>query len=208
MSLSPPTWYRKTRGINRRGTRALQPAYSDVLEGTLYFVTDEFKLERAGSAGWQDCSSAGAAQVNSDWNASSGVAEILNLPGAWISFVYSAGIFTASGTMTWTVDSGDVVTLAYQFLGKKTALVAFELQSTSIGGTPDQFFIVTLPAPLTPTKTMRGTMLYSDNAGALTLGQWTVFSGTGAIYLYKLVGNWSASVNSTRVVGSALFEIN
>lgn len=53
MSLLPVDEYRKTRGIHRIGTRALQPAYNTVLEGTLYFVTDEFVIERAGSAAWE-----------------------------------------------------------------------------------------------------------------------------------------------------------
>lgn len=46
-------WGRKTRGINRRGTRAVQPLASAVLEGTQYFVTDEFKIERSNGAAWE-----------------------------------------------------------------------------------------------------------------------------------------------------------
>lgn len=52
------TTARKTRGIHRRGTRAAQPAYTDVLQGTLYFVTDEFIIERAGLTGWESYSGA------------------------------------------------------------------------------------------------------------------------------------------------------
>lgn len=47
------SWARKTRGINRRGTRATQPLATDVLEGTQYFVTDEFKIERSNGSAWQ-----------------------------------------------------------------------------------------------------------------------------------------------------------
>lgn len=47
------SWARKTRGINRRGTRAAQPAANTVLEGTQYFVTDEFKIERSNGTTWQ-----------------------------------------------------------------------------------------------------------------------------------------------------------
>lgn len=56
MPLTPPQSYRKTRGIIRRGTRANQPLFSNVLEGTLYYVTDESVLERAGSAAWESYS--------------------------------------------------------------------------------------------------------------------------------------------------------
>lgn len=47
------TWVRKTRGINRRGTRAVQPAANAVLNGTQYFVTDEFKIERSNGTAWE-----------------------------------------------------------------------------------------------------------------------------------------------------------
>lgn len=53
------TWARKTRGINRRGTRALQPLASAVLEGTQYFVTDEFKIERSNGTIWESITSIG-----------------------------------------------------------------------------------------------------------------------------------------------------
>lgn len=46
-------WARKTRGINRRGTRAVQPAATAVLNGTQYFVTDEFKIERSNGTTWE-----------------------------------------------------------------------------------------------------------------------------------------------------------
>lgn len=48
--------HRKTRGIHLRGTRAIQPVYTAVLEGTLYYVSDESVLEIAGTAGWEDVS--------------------------------------------------------------------------------------------------------------------------------------------------------
>lgn len=53
MPLLPHGSYRKTRGIIRRGTRADQPAANTVLEGTLYYVTDEELLERSTGAAWQ-----------------------------------------------------------------------------------------------------------------------------------------------------------
>jgi hypothetical protein len=55
--------YRKTRGIIERGTRALQPAATDVLSGTLYFVTDELKLERSNGATWDTFSGASGANT-------------------------------------------------------------------------------------------------------------------------------------------------
>lgn len=53
MPLTPPQGYRKTRFTHRRDTRANQPAAADVLNGTLYYVTDEEVLERSNGAAWQ-----------------------------------------------------------------------------------------------------------------------------------------------------------
>lgn len=52
MPLSPQE-YRKTAFTHRRGTRANQPNFADVLAGTLYYVTDELKLERSTGAAWE-----------------------------------------------------------------------------------------------------------------------------------------------------------
>lgn len=59
MTLLPADEYRKTRGIIRRGTRAVQPSASSVLEGTIYFVTDEGLTERSNGSAWESFSGAG-----------------------------------------------------------------------------------------------------------------------------------------------------
>lgn len=53
MTLLPAAYYRKTRGITRVGTRAAQPAANTVLEGTIYFISDELILERSNGTIWQ-----------------------------------------------------------------------------------------------------------------------------------------------------------
>jgi hypothetical protein len=54
--------------------------------------------------------------------------------GAWITPAFSAGDFTGSGSMTWTVSSGDVVTMTYRLSGR-TLTVVFSLDTTTVGGT-------------------------------------------------------------------------
>jgi hypothetical protein len=51
-----PVAYRKTAETHRRDTRANQPAASDVLEGTLYYVSDEGLMERSTGSVWEDVS--------------------------------------------------------------------------------------------------------------------------------------------------------
>ena len=46
-----------------RSTRALQPAATDVPEGTWYYVTDESVTERSNGATWQDCTDGGSAGI-------------------------------------------------------------------------------------------------------------------------------------------------
>ncbi len=55
MPLTPAT-YRKTRETHRRGLRSAQPLATDVLNGTLYYVTDEGVLERSTGAAWESYS--------------------------------------------------------------------------------------------------------------------------------------------------------
>jgi len=59
MSPPNPADYRKTAQTHRRGTRADQPAATDVLAGTLYYVTDESVIERSNGVAWQSYSGAG-----------------------------------------------------------------------------------------------------------------------------------------------------
>jgi len=60
MPLNPPQAYRKTAYTHRRDIRANQPLASDVLEGTLYFVTDEGIIERSNGVIWQTYSGSGS----------------------------------------------------------------------------------------------------------------------------------------------------
>jgi hypothetical protein len=56
MPFLPSNTYRKTRGIIRRDIRANQPSATTVLEGTLYYVTDEFITERSNGTIWESYS--------------------------------------------------------------------------------------------------------------------------------------------------------
>ena len=94
MPYSPPWWYRKTRGIIRSDTRANQPAATDVLEGTLYHVTDEFIIERSNGATWESFVPSGGAPV-------------------WTNTNFNSGDYTAD-VSTWTVASPDVTSNVWQ----------------------------------------------------------------------------------------------
>lgn len=67
MPLNPPQDYRKTRFTHRIGLRVDQPLATDVLEGTIYFVTDELVLERSNGTIWEaySGSSSPSSSINS-----------------------------------------------------------------------------------------------------------------------------------------------
>src|SRR5882672_7481448 len=56
--------YRKTRKTHSRGSRASQPLATDVLEGTLYFVTDEGVIERSNGIIWESFSGTGSGSIS------------------------------------------------------------------------------------------------------------------------------------------------
>jgi hypothetical protein len=63
--------------------------------------------------------------------------------GEWITIPYSAGLFTGSGSMTWTVAAGGVNTLAYMLIGR-TAFVFFNVLG-AVGGTASTDLYISLP---------------------------------------------------------------
>src|SRR3990167_787127 len=69
----------------------------------------------------------------------------------WTTPTFSAGDFTASGSMTWTVDAGDVVTYAYTIINK-VMTVLFYIDPTTVGGTPSTSLQIAIPANKTATK--------------------------------------------------------
>jgi hypothetical protein len=110
---------RKTRGIHQTGTRAAQPLATAVLEGTLYWVTDEYVLERSNGSAWVSISQIG---------------EVTNI-------AFDAGDFTGNtGAGSWVVASGDVQTFSYVRLGN-VVLVSIALNTTTTASSPTQLLV-------------------------------------------------------------------
>lgn len=127
--------------------------------------------------------------------------------GAWVTPAFDAANFTANGSMTWTVDAGDVITYAYTICGK-TMTVAFSLNATTVGGTLNSRLYIAIPASKTATKTMTNNCA-TYQSGWLA-GLCSVDAGTTFIYITRDVveTNFEASTNGTLVKGQITFEIN
>lgn len=129
--------------------------------------------------------------------------------GAWITPTFAAGSYTANGSMTWTVGSGDVSTQAYKLSGNSVD-VAWNLATTTVGGTPNTNLQITNAAwgGFTATKGITGFHSYVDNAGTEAIGRAFVSASATVISLQKAgLGNWSAATDATQTFGSVRFEV-
>jgi len=124
---------------------------------------------------------------------------------AWTTPGFSAGDYTANGSMTWTVAGGDVTTMAYIINGK-TMTVSFAIDTTTVGGTPSTQLLIAIPASKTATKSMYAPCYISDNSTP-SIG-FVIASGTSLTIAKVDVSNYAASTDATSVRGQITFEIN
>lgn len=137
---------------------------------------------------------------------------IFHHQGAWITPTFSAGDFTGSGSMTWTVDSGDIQTDAYLIVGN-SAMYSFSYSNTTVGGTPSTDLRRTIPAVLSGFPTASIYTFWSRNLdnGTANDGFFYIFADGGSfinIRRDKTSGNWAASTNNTYVQGFGEWQIN
>lgn len=119
-----PADYRKTLYTQRRGTRADQPAANTVLEGTIYFVTDEGVLEQSDGASWNSYSSLG---IYSSYT------PVLTFGGASTGITYSVafGEFIQIGNFVSIVI---IITLTSKGSAVGNAEISLPFASISVGG--------------------------------------------------------------------------
>lgn len=126
---------------------------------------------------------------------------------AWTTPAFSAGDFTGSGAMTWTLVAGDVSTFAYMIDGKKMT-VSFYLLTTTVGGVADDTLRIAIPASKTATKTMLNACYISDN-GTPVIGTCRVVAAGTSIEIQRTDGaDFTAATDATSVLGQITFEIN
>jgi hypothetical protein len=130
--------------------------------------------------------------------------------GAWITPAYAAGNFTGTGSMTWTVDAGDVAVFSYRLSGRKLD-VLLNLQTTSVGGTPSSQLQAAIPGGFTAAVAITN-LPYTRNDNGV---------GNGfAIYQVSLNGalirfftdfggsNWTAATNTTYIYAFLSIPVN
>jgi hypothetical protein len=130
--------------------------------------------------------------------------------GAPITPTFAAGDYTANGTMTWTVESGDVIAFTYYLNGRNLTL-AYAIEGTTIA------------APLSTQLRMAIPNGYTIAAGTTQDQSWTFDNVTGKTGLtlavfgeayirhYRditLAANWEAVTNNGFIRGNITFGIS
>ena len=129
--------------------------------------------------------------------------------GFWIKPAYNAGNFTGSGSMTWTVEVGDVTTYQASLIGK-TMTVVWKLDATSVGGTPSTGLYILVPGGYAAKTAAFAPAYVVDNGGAAVWSSAHIAAGQSVIGIDKTLagGNWSASTNATYIYGEITFEVH
>ena len=130
--------------------------------------------------------------------------------GAWITPPFNAANFYGNGSMTWTVDAGDIVALSYK-LTVRSLTVGFYLTSTTVGGTLNNILQINNGAwgGFTSVRNSYALMAYFLDALTPGTGFIEVGASSNVLALYKqTTTNFTASTNGTYVSGTVTFEVN
>lgn len=119
--------------------------------------------------------------------------------GAYITQPFNSADFTANGSMTWTVDSGDVEEFSYYLRGDQLS-VNFRIANTTVGGTLSNVLQIKAPGGFTFQADFDA-FTYAIDAGAAPVAAFCFDMSSTLIGIGKFAGNWSAATNSTKVAG-------
>ncbi len=123
-----------------------------------------------------------------------------------VNVPYAAGDYTGYGSMTWTVDLGDMLTNRYMLIGKLLIWTVY-ISTSTVGGTLNLYLLVNIPNSMRPKGAFAGAA-YVIQAGATKVA--AVSGGNAYANLFvELVpsANFAASTNATDVAFVAIFEI-
>jgi hypothetical protein len=129
--------------------------------------------------------------------------------GVWTDVAFDANNFTANGTMTWTVASGDQNTYRYMLIGN-TMFLSFKISTSSVTAPLNTQLRIAIPGGFTVASgyTTSGGLDY--NQGAWLKGCCEVASGEAYVRLFTAgfgSANWAASVVLTYLQGQIIFEV-
>jgi len=114
--------------------------------------------------------------------------------GEWTAVSFSAGNFTGSGTITWTVTSGEVTQNRYMLVGK-TMTWSIHVDASTLAGVGNTL-LVTIPGGFRAANPMECQCRVLDNSVEVS-GYCFVSAGDTQIHIRKIgAGNWTASAGT------------
>lgn len=133
-----------------------------------------------------------------------------HVQGKAITPTFAAGDFTGSGSMTWTVASGDVRIDSYVIQGRFVSY-QYYYATTTVGGTPSTDLRRALPTLLIPAQS-DAVVQWSRNLDNGTGNDGFAYVGSSfGNFLFlrrdKTSGNWAASTDNTYVQGFLTWEL-
>ena len=132
---------------------------------------------------------------------------VAHAQGAWLTRAFAAGNYTGSGSMTWTVDAGDVVLERYLLSGR-TLTVFCRITTTTVGGTPSTALQVLIPGGYSAVTLGETVAPISDNGGATAAGRALINASVIQVFKdFTSTANWAAATNTTSVFFTISFEV-
>ena len=127
--------------------------------------------------------------------------------GGPITPSFNSGDVTANGSMTWTVDSGDVAAYSYVLQGSELS-VSLHIAGTTVGGTLSNTLQIAVPGGFAPAEDCRVAAFINDN-GTQQAGRAEVVTSGTVIKVLKIAGgNLAASTNATAVACQLVIRVS
>lgn len=119
--------------------------------------------------------------------------------GDWINVPFNATNFSGSGSMTWTVTSGEVLTNKF-ILTNRSLVWSLQVSLTSVGGTLSNVLILAIPNSYQSNDSNVSMMFAVDNSTRVVAFGVNSFSVNTQVGVVKLDGsNWNASTLASSV---------
>lgn len=124
----------------------------------------------------------------------------------WITILTNQSMFSASGSMTWTVP--DQRGISYKLSGK-TLIVSFAIRGTSVGGSVSSELQIKLPENCVSVREhVVPCFIYNNSSSVLTTGVAYTRDNQSTLWIQLTnFGNFTASSGLTGVFGQITIEV-
>lgn len=127
--------------------------------------------------------------------------------GAFITPTFNAGNYTGTGSQTWTLDAADRDIFRYYLQGTRLH-ISVSILNSSVGGTPSNGLVATIPLAFTSNGGHQGGMAVVDNSTGVA-GRWFTTNAASTITFRRAdAANWAAATNTTQVLAQVFLEVN